>query len=79
MSFSSAPEKGHLSYWKWNFPAENAQYTALYPRSWTEYYIPECKINLICRQVSPVIPHNYKVSENYISCFRNGSYGILLL
>lgn len=47
--------------WKWDFPANQAKYTGLYPRSWTEYFIPELDIKLICRQVSPVIPHNYKV------------------
>lgn len=62
LSTSSGPQSGNLSYWKWNFPGENAEYTALYPRSWTQYNIPECNIQLICRQVSPVIPHNYKDS-----------------
>ncbi|KAG8228817.1 hypothetical protein J437_LFUL008313 [Ladona fulva] len=58
-----SPEKGHqhkLSSWNWNFPGSNAHYCALYPRSWTIYDIAEQGIRLICRQVSPVIPHNYK-------------------
>ncbi|XP_050524900.1 non-lysosomal glucosylceramidase isoform X2 [Daktulosphaira vitifoliae] len=48
--------------WKWEFPENRAQYTGLYPRSWTEYFIPELDIKLICRQVSPIIPNNYKDS-----------------
>ncbi|CAG2059201.1 unnamed protein product, partial [Timema podura] len=49
-----------LSSWNWNFNGSHAQYCALYPRAWTIYEIPEHKIRLICRQISPVIPHNYK-------------------
>lgn len=60
-SFFRPPKNGHLNGWKWNFPGSQATYTALYPRAWTEYFIPECNIRLICRQISPVIPHNYKV------------------
>nr|CAD7594899.1 unnamed protein product [Timema genevievae] len=51
-----------LSSWNWNFNGSHAQYCALYPRAWTIYEIPEHKIRLICRQISPVIPHNYKDS-----------------
>ncbi|VVC26259.1 Hypothetical protein CINCED_3A006003 [Cinara cedri] len=49
--------------WKWDFPANQAKYTGLYPRSWTEYLIPELDIKIICKQISPVIPHNYKDSS----------------
>jgi non-lysosomal glucosylceramidase len=35
-------------------------YTALYPRAWSEYDLSEFGVRLICRQISPVIPHNYK-------------------
>ncbi|KAK7582522.1 hypothetical protein V9T40_013967 [Parthenolecanium corni] len=56
----SAPAKGRLSSWKWNFPAEDASYTALYPRAWTEYDIKEFGVKLICRQISPVFPNNYE-------------------
>lgn len=52
--------------WKWNFPANQAKYTGLYPRSWTEYTIPEFDIKLICKQISPVIPNNYKVHNTII-------------
>ncbi|KAK9498238.1 hypothetical protein O3M35_004097 [Rhynocoris fuscipes] len=51
-----------MSSWEWNIPPNYAEYTALYPRSWTEYNIPEIKLSLICRQINPIIPHNYKDS-----------------
>lgn len=34
----------------------------MYPRSWTEYDLSEYGIRLVCRQISPVIPHDYKDS-----------------
>ncbi|XP_072378819.1 non-lysosomal glucosylceramidase [Diabrotica undecimpunctata] len=44
-------------------PEYKIKYTGLYPRSWTEYDLSEYGgIKLICRQISPVIPHNYKDS-----------------
>lgn len=52
-----------LSSWMWNFPENDAEYTALYPRSWTVFNIREQNIKLICRQISPVIPNNYKDSS----------------
>ncbi|VDM40540.1 unnamed protein product [Toxocara canis] len=51
-----------LSSWEFGFPASNVTYRGLYPRSWTEYEIPELDIVLTCRQISPVIPHDYKDS-----------------
>ncbi|XP_060068872.1 non-lysosomal glucosylceramidase-like [Ylistrum balloti] len=50
----------HLKAWEWGFPAANATYHALYPRAWTVYDIPEYKLRLVCRQISPVFPHDYK-------------------
>ncbi|XP_066991839.2 non-lysosomal glucosylceramidase isoform X2 [Anabrus simplex] len=55
--------KNCLSSWKWLFSGSDAEYCALFPRAWTVYNIPEQKIRLVCRQVSPVIPHNYKDSS----------------
>ncbi|KAK0095164.1 hypothetical protein PV326_009081 [Microctonus aethiopoides] len=52
-----------LSSWKWGFDGNNGNYTALYPRSWTEYNIKEPAVKLICRQISPIIPNNYKDSS----------------
>jgi len=56
------PKQRSLKTWKWQFPGKQASYHALYPRSWTVYEIPEQKIRLVCRQISPVFPHDYKVS-----------------
>ncbi|KAK3097227.1 hypothetical protein FSP39_007733 [Pinctada imbricata] len=54
-------EKGkNLQAWEWGFPSHSATYHALYPRAWTVYDIPEHQLRLICRQVSPIIPHDYK-------------------
>ncbi len=55
------PSGKALSGWEWGFPKENATYHALYPRSWTVYDIPDQKLRLICRQISPIFPHDYKV------------------
>lgn len=52
-----------LTSWDFGFPAQNISYRGLYPRSWTQYEIPELDIVLICRQISPIIPHDYKVSN----------------
>lgn len=57
------PSDGSLSAWSWKFPGVQAEYTALYPRAWTVYSIPEHGIKLTCRQISPVIPNNYKDSS----------------
>ncbi|CDS40631.1 bile acid beta glucosidase [Echinococcus multilocularis] len=59
-SRSSIPH-GLLS-WEWGFPADRGHYIGLYPRSWTIYELPEVYLILICEQISPVIPHNYKDS-----------------
>lgn len=59
---SSIKKKGKaLKAWKWGFPGEHASYHSLYPRAWTVYEIPEHSVQLICRQISPVYPHEYKV------------------
>lgn len=53
---------GHsLKTWNWGFNGANAIYHALYPRAWTVYEIPSQRIRLICRQISPVFPNDYKV------------------
>ncbi|XP_076067444.1 non-lysosomal glucosylceramidase [Oratosquilla oratoria] len=57
----SRPKKS-LGAWDWGINAEDSLYCGLYPRSWTVHNIPEQKIRLICRQISPIIPHNYKDS-----------------
>ncbi|KAL3814550.1 hypothetical protein ACJIZ3_015818 [Penstemon smallii] len=56
--------------WDWNLGGQNSTYHALFPRSWTVYdgeSDPELKI--VCRQISPVIPHNYKESSFPVAVF----------
>ena len=53
----------HLKSWKWGFDGNKAHYTGLYPRSWTVYDIEEIRLRLTCRQISPVIPHDYEDSS----------------
>ncbi|KAK3911068.1 Non-lysosomal glucosylceramidase [Frankliniella fusca] len=54
--------KKQLSAWEWDFDGSQAEYTALYPRAWSVFRIPDYSLTLVCRQVSPVIPDNYKDS-----------------
>ncbi|CAL4124443.1 unnamed protein product, partial [Meganyctiphanes norvegica] len=61
LSTYTKSKKG-LSAWDWGFSGADALYCGLYPRSWTVYNIKEQGIRLICRQISSVIPHNYKDS-----------------
>ncbi|CAH8536627.1 unnamed protein product [Dicrocoelium dendriticum] len=48
--------------WLWGFPTHHGHYVGLYPRAWTVYEIPDCQLLLVCQQISPVIPHDYKSS-----------------
>ncbi|CAD7086391.1 unnamed protein product [Hermetia illucens] len=54
--------KGTLSNWESNLDASKCHYTGLYPRAWSEIDLSEYGIKLIGRQISPVIPHDYKDS-----------------
>ena len=54
-----------LRAWEWQEPREGDVYHALYPRAWTVYHLEEFNLRLICRQVSPIFPHDYKV---LVSC-----------
>uniref|UniRef100_A0A8C4WTX8 Non-lysosomal glucosylceramidase n=1 Tax=Eptatretus burgeri TaxID=7764 RepID=A0A8C4WTX8_EPTBU len=51
-----------LQAWKWALPGHCAFYHALYPRAWHVYELPGQNITLTCRQVSPIIPHDYQES-----------------
>lgn len=59
---SSRPRQP-LSTWHSNIEDARCSYTGLYPRSWTEYDLSHYGVRLICRQISPVIPHEYKESS----------------
>ncbi|KAF5292347.1 hypothetical protein FQA39_LY03381 [Lamprigera yunnana] len=52
-----------LNCWEQLIDGSKCQYTGLYPRSWTKYDLSDYGIILTCRQVSPIIPHNYKDSS----------------
>lgn len=54
---------GCLQDWQSLIDPSKCKYTGLYPRSWTEFDLSEFGIKLICRQISPVIPNNYKESS----------------
>ncbi|KAK0057638.1 non-lysosomal glucosylceramidase [Biomphalaria pfeifferi] len=59
LSCAGKRKKNRLKAWDWSFPPENGVYHALYPRAWSIFNIPELMVTLKCRQVSPVIPHDY--------------------
>lgn len=52
-----------LQGWNWGYCGEYAFYHALYPRAWTVYHLPGQNVTLTCRQISPVIPHDYQVTD----------------
>ncbi|GLT77209.1 hypothetical protein SLA2020_488170 [Shorea laevis] len=56
--------------WDWNMKGNNSTYHALYPRAWTIYEDePDPDLRIVCRQISPIIPHNYKESSYPVSVF----------
>lgn len=58
-----------LQGWNWGFNGAHATYHALYPRAWTIYYLPGQNIKLVCRQVSPVFPHDYRDTSLPVAVF----------
>ncbi|XP_026733304.1 non-lysosomal glucosylceramidase [Trichoplusia ni] len=62
LSTYNKPKKAPAA-WEWNLNGAECEYTALYPRAWTTYDLSKYGVKLICRQISPVIPHNYKDSS----------------
>ncbi|PSS19378.1 Non-lysosomal glucosylceramidase [Actinidia chinensis var. chinensis] len=56
--------------WDWNLNGERCTYHALYPRAWTVYDgQPDPELNIVCRQISPFVPHNYKESSLPVAVF----------
>ncbi|XP_064970338.1 uncharacterized protein LOC103989366 isoform X2 [Musa acuminata AAA Group] len=56
--------------WDWNLNGRNTTYHALYPRAWTVYDgEPDPDLKIVCRQISPFIPHNYKESSYPVAVF----------
>ncbi|XP_043934461.1 non-lysosomal glucosylceramidase isoform X1 [Protopterus annectens] len=63
-------DKPHtLQGWNWGYCGRYAFYHALYPRAWTVYELPGQNVTLTCRQISPIIPHDYKDSSLPVSLF----------
>uniref|UniRef100_A0A671TX11 Non-lysosomal glucosylceramidase n=1 Tax=Sparus aurata TaxID=8175 RepID=A0A671TX11_SPAAU len=58
-----------LQGWNWGYCGEYAFYHALYPRAWTVYHLPGQNVTLTCRQISPVIPHDYQDSSLPVAVF----------
>ena len=57
------PGPSVLKGWDWGMDGACATYHALFPRAWTTYENPVPGLRLACRQVSPVIPHDYRTSS----------------
>ncbi|XP_058188571.1 uncharacterized protein LOC131306382 [Rhododendron vialii] len=56
--------------WDWNLKGHSSTYHALYPRAWTVYEgEPDPLLKIVCRQISPFIPHNYKESSFPVGVF----------
>lgn len=56
--------------WDWKLKGHNSTYHALYPRAWTVYEgEPDPALKIVCRQISPFIPHNYKESSLPVAVF----------
>ncbi|KAM0977475.1 hypothetical protein ACFX13_020580 [Malus domestica] len=56
--------------WDWNLNGDNSTYYALFPRAWSVYDgEPDPALKIVCRQISPFIPHNYKESSLPVSVF----------
>jgi len=63
--FPNEPENTDLSAWKWNLPSSIGTYHALYPCAWTKYtnFPGFSNVSLLCSQITPIIPHEYKDSS----------------
>uniref|UniRef100_A0A1D1Y1Y8 Non-lysosomal glucosylceramidase n=1 Tax=Anthurium amnicola TaxID=1678845 RepID=A0A1D1Y1Y8_9ARAE len=56
--------------WDWNLNGQKSTYHALFPRSWTIFDgEPDPDLKIICRQISPFIPHNYVQSSYPVAVF----------
>ncbi|XP_004301796.1 PREDICTED: non-lysosomal glucosylceramidase [Fragaria vesca subsp. vesca] len=56
--------------WDWNLKGDKSTYHALFPRAWSIYEgEPDPALKIVCRQISPIIPHNYKESSFPVSVF----------
>ncbi|MGB4678382.1 MAG: non-lysosomal glucosylceramidase [Aggregatilineales bacterium] len=67
--YPGRPRGSELRGWRWGLPAASGTYYALFPRAWTVYEEPVSGVRLTCRQVSPVLPHNYRESSMPVGVF----------
>jgi non-lysosomal glucosylceramidase len=58
-----------LEYWNWDLSAGAGTYHALFPRAWVDYDRAGLPIRLVQRQLSPVLPHNYRESSLPVGLF----------
>ncbi|XP_062984437.1 non-lysosomal glucosylceramidase [Elgaria multicarinata webbii] len=58
-----------LQGWNWGFCGHYAFYHALYPRAWTVYRLPGQDVVLTCRQIAPIIPHDYQDTSLPVGVF----------
>ncbi|XP_072216090.1 non-lysosomal glucosylceramidase [Excalfactoria chinensis] len=65
----SVEKPSALQGWNWGYCGRYAFYHALYPRAWMVYELPGQNVVLTCRQISPVIPHDYKDSSLPVGVF----------
>jgi non-lysosomal glucosylceramidase len=63
------PTGERLSSWAWGLDPKRATYHALFPRAWTQYDFSDHGVRVNCRQLSPVIAHNYRESSFPIAVF----------
>uniref|UniRef100_A0A7N0UTS9 Non-lysosomal glucosylceramidase n=1 Tax=Kalanchoe fedtschenkoi TaxID=63787 RepID=A0A7N0UTS9_KALFE len=56
--------------WDWNLSGHKTTFHYLFPRSWTVYGgEPDPALKIVCRQLSPIIPHKYKESSYPVAVF----------
>ncbi|XP_015271182.1 PREDICTED: LOW QUALITY PROTEIN: non-lysosomal glucosylceramidase, partial [Gekko japonicus] len=65
----SVERPSSLQGWNWGFCAHYAFYHGLYPRAWTVYQLPGQDVVLTCRQVAPIIPHDYQDTSLPVGAF----------
>ena len=69
LSTFDGSESDLLMSWDWGVPPENVEYHALFPRSWTTFLEPVPGVNVVIRQVSPIMPNSYSESSFPVSVF----------
>jgi non-lysosomal glucosylceramidase len=65
----SASRPSILRDWNWDFPAGAGTYYALFPRAWLAYDWDQLPVQLVQKQLSPVIPGNYQESSYPVGVF----------